>query len=130
MGNFSLLSASFGQSALSSSYNPWTFVNELGRGKIYKSLLASCPSALSGLGEEIRDPGETEASTFADMPAVVPPSDRKRRRMEKSSSRSKTSSVVEESPVGTSKNVLLYSCIYVLLSCELVYLFQSICSLH
>ena len=103
LSNFSLLSASFGQSALSSSFDPWTFVDEFGRGKIYKTLLKSYRSTLSGLGEEIRNPDEAEASTFGDMPAVAPPSDRKRRRIEKSSSRSRASSVVEESPAGTSK---------------------------
>ena len=61
-------------------------------------------SALSGLGEEVGDPDGNETSTFGDAPAVLPPSDRKRRRMEKSNSRSGASSVVEESPAGTSKD--------------------------
>ena len=104
LSNFSLLPASFGQSALSSFYDRWSFVDKFGWGKIYKTLLTSYRSALSGLGEEIRDPDENEASTFGDMPAVVPHSHRKRRRMEKSNSRSKASSVVGESPVGISKD--------------------------
>ena len=37
LSEFSLLSASFGRSALSSSYDPWTFIDEFGRGKIYKT---------------------------------------------------------------------------------------------
>ena len=104
LSEFSLLSASFGRSALSSSYDPWTFIDVFGRGKIYKTLLTTYRSALSGLGEEVGDPDRNETSTFGEAPAVVPPSDRKRRRMEKSNSRSRASSVVEDSPAGTSKD--------------------------
>ena len=53
LANFSLLSASFGQTTSSASYDTWTFVDEFGRNKIYKSLLASYRSALSGLGESV-----------------------------------------------------------------------------
>ena len=104
LSKFSLLSASFGQSALSSSFDPWMFVDEIGRDKIYKTLLTTYRFTLSGLGEEFRDPDGNETSTFGEAPAVVPPSDRKRRRMEKSNSRSRASSVVEESPAGTCKD--------------------------
>ena len=103
LANFSLLSASFSQSASSASYDPWTFVDEFGRNKIYKTLVASYRSALSGVGEGTGSLDDTGSYSVGEMPAVVPPSDRKRRRMEKSSSRSRASSVVEESPVDTSK---------------------------
>ena len=102
--NFSLLSASFSQTASSASYDPWTFINEFGRNKIYKTLLASYRSALSGIGEGTGSFHDTGSHSVGDMPAVAPPSDRMRRRMEKSSSRSRASSVVEEAPVGTSKD--------------------------
>ena len=102
LAKFSVLSASFGETASSSSYDPWTFVDEFGRNKIYKTLLASYRSALSGLGEGSLD--ETASSSVGDMPAVVPPSSRKRRRMEKSRSCSRASSVDKESPVGCSKD--------------------------
>ena len=104
LANFSLLSTSFSQSASSASYDPWTFVDEFGRNKIYKTLVASYRSALSGVGEGTGSLDDTGSYSVGEMPAVVPPSDRKRRRMEKSSSRSRASSVVEESPVGTSKD--------------------------
>ena len=102
--NFSLLSASFSQTVSSASYDPWTFVDEFGRNKINKTLLASYRSALSGIGEGTGSLYDTGSHNVGEMPAVAPPSDRKRRRMEKSSSRSRASSVVEESPVGTSKD--------------------------
>ena len=104
LAKFSLLSASFSQSASSASYDPWTFVDDFGRNKIYKTLVASYRSALSGVGEGTGSLDDTGSYSVGEMPAVAPPSDRKRRRMEKSSSRSWASSVVEESPVGTSKD--------------------------
>ena len=104
LANLSLLSASFGQTASSTSYDPWTFVDEFGRNKIYKALLASYRSALSGLGEGNRGLDETASSSVGEMPAVVPPCNRKRRRRERSSSRSRTSSLVGDSPAGCSKN--------------------------
>ena len=104
LAKFSLLSASFSQSASSASYDPWTFVDDFGRNKIYKTLVASYRSALSGVGERTGSLDDTGSYSVGEMPVVAPPSDRKRRRMEKSSSRSRASSVVEESPVGTSKD--------------------------
>ena len=104
LANFSLLSASFGQTALSASYDPWTYVDEFGRNKIYKSLLSSYRSALSGLGEGSKGLDETTSSSIGEMPAVFPPSERKRKRMERSRSRSRASSFVEESPAGCSKD--------------------------
>ena len=52
LANFSLLSASFSQSASSASYDPCTFVDEFGRNKIYKTLVASyrSPGWAKGLG--------------------------------------------------------------------------------
>ena len=88
LANFYLLSASFSQSASSASYDPWTFVDEFGRNKIYKTLVASYRSALSGVGEGTGSLDDTGSYSVGEMPAVVPPRNRKRRRMEKSSSRS------------------------------------------
>ena len=102
LAKFSLLSASFSQTVSSASYDPWTSVDEFGRNRIYKSLLTSYRSALSGLGGVGLD--ETTSSSVGDMPAVVPPGDRKRKRMERSTSRSRASSVVRESPAGCSKD--------------------------
>ena len=102
LAKFSLLSASFSQTVSSASYDPWTSVDEFGRNRIYKSLLTSYRSALSGLGGVGLD--ETTSSSVGDMPAVVPPGDRKRKRMERSRSRSRASSVAKESPAGCSKD--------------------------
>ena len=102
LAKFSLLSASFSQTVSSASYDPWTSVDEFGRNRIYKSLLTSYRSALSGLGGV--GPDETTSSSVGDMPAVVPPGDRKRKRMERSRSRSRASSVAKESPAGCSKD--------------------------
>ena len=82
LANFSLLSASFSQSASSASYDLWTFVDEFGRNKIYKTLVASYRSALSGVGEGTGSLDDTGSYSVGEMPAVAPPSDRKRRRME------------------------------------------------
>ena len=102
--NFSLLSASFSQTASSASYDPWNFVDEFDRNEIYKTLLASYRSALSGLGEGTRSLDDTGSLSVGHMPAVVAPSDSKRRRMEKCGSRSRASAVVEDSPAGCSND--------------------------
>ena len=41
LAKFSALTASFGRSAFSPDYDPWTYADTFGRSKIYKSLLAS-----------------------------------------------------------------------------------------
>ena len=99
---FSLLSASFGQSAFSPDYDPWTYVDNFGRSRIYKSLLSSYRTALA-TPEKVPTRSGVDDSV-ADESALKPPSSNKRRRLEKSGSRSSASSVVEESAPGTSNS--------------------------
>ena len=101
LARFSLLSASFGQSAFSPSYDPWTYVDNFGRSKIYKSLSSSYRTVLAA-PEKIPARGGMDDSA-ADESALKLPSSTKRRRLEKSGSRSSASSVVGESAPGTSK---------------------------
>ena len=103
LNDFSLLSASFGQSALSPAYDPWTYVDVFGRGKIYKSFNSTYRTALTGSAERVRGLDSLDMSAVGDVPAVQPPSDTKRRRMEKSSSRSSASSVAKK-PTTSSRN--------------------------
>ena len=100
---FSLLSGSFGRSAFSLSYDPWTYVDVFGRGKIYKSLISTYRTALSESVERVRGLDNPNVSVMGDTPAVQPPSGTKRRRMERSSSRSRASSVSKE-PTTSSSN--------------------------
>ena len=48
LASFSLLSASFGRATFSASYEPWETVAAFGRSRIYKSLLSSYRSVVSG----------------------------------------------------------------------------------
>ena len=101
---FSQLSSSFGQSAFTADYDPWAYVDGFGRSAIYKALVSSYRSILSGSEFHFRSPTFACTSSVPDAPAVKLPSDGKRRRMEKSCSRSRASSVVEESPADGSKS--------------------------
>ena len=101
--SFSLLSASFGQSAFSPTYDPWTYVDVFDRGRIYKSLISTYRKALSSPTERVRGLASLHVSTVEDKPASRPPSDSKRRRMEMGFSRSRASSVTRESTTSTSK---------------------------
>ena len=101
VARFSLLSASFGQSAFSPSYDPSTYVDNFGRSKIYKSLSSSYRTVLAA-PEKIPARGGMDDSAV-DESALKLPSSTKRRRLEKSGSRSSASSVVGESAPGTSK---------------------------
>ena len=61
LAKFSLLSASFGQSAFSPTYDPCTYVDNFGRSKDYKSLSSSYRAVLAGPGKvlprsELDDP--------------------------------------------------------------------------
>ena len=115
---FSLLSSSFGQSGLCSDYNPWTYVDNFGRSSIYKSLMSSHRSVLSGAGTSCKDVTAADVPSVRDAPAIRLPSDTKRRRMERSQSRSRSSSVVMEATTSSSKDYLCI-CIYVHLDCKL-----------
>ena len=101
---FSELSSSFGQSAFAPDYDPWTYVDGFGRAAIYKTLVSSYRSVLSGTEFHFRSPGLADTSSVRDAPAVKLPSDSKRRRIKRSCSRSRASSVAEESPADVSKN--------------------------
>ena len=48
LANFSLLTASFGQTAFSPDYDPWDSIDQFGRATIYKSLVSSYRKVLSG----------------------------------------------------------------------------------
>ena len=92
LASFSPLSSSFGRSAFAEEYDPWTYVDTLGRSKIYKSLLASYRIA-SSVPEKVSvqiDSGD--ASSVADDSAVKAPSSKKGRKMERRASRSSASS--------------------------------------
>ena len=78
-------------------------MDSFGRTAIYKTLVASYRSVLSGYEVYTRSPTFAETSSVPGAPAVKLPSDTKQRRMERSSSRSRASSVVEEPPAGSSK---------------------------
>ena len=98
------LSSMFGQTAFAADYDPWTFVDSFGRSAIYKTLVTSYRSVLSGSEFHFRSPTFADTSSVPDAPAVKPPSDSKRRRMEKSCSRGRASSVLGESSAGGSKS--------------------------
>ena len=104
LDKFSLLSASFGQSGFCSDYDPWAYVDTFGRSSIYKSLMSSHRSVLSGEGGAAQTVALSDVPSVRDAPAVRLPSDTKRRRMERSRSRSRSSSVVVESTPGGSKD--------------------------
>ena len=100
---FATLSASFDRSAFSPDYDPWTFVDEFGRSKIYKGLLAtyravtSVPSARS-----VRIERDT-SSTVPDDSAIKVPSKKQRKRVGSSSS-STSSSASKKLDEGSSKD--------------------------
>ena len=104
LGIFSLLSASFGQSGFSPDYDPWTYVDNFGRSSIYKSFVSSHRSVLSGAEAYIKSVAPVDTSSVKDVSAVKLPSDSKRRRMDKSQSRSRSSSVVMEPSASGSKS--------------------------
>ena len=101
LANFYLLTASW-QTAFSPDNDPWDSVDQVGRSKIYKSLLTSYRKVLSGpKGVSVQEEaGDT--TTIADQSALKVPSITKRRKMERISSRSATLSVAGGSVRGTS----------------------------
>ena len=101
---FQQLSSSFGQSAFAADYDPWPFVDGFGRTAIYKTLVTSYRSILSGSEFQFRSPTIADTSSIPDASAVKLPSDSKRRRMERAISRSRASSVADESSASSSKN--------------------------
>ena len=99
---FSALSSSFERSAFSPDYDPWTFVDEFGRSKIYKSLLASYKAVTAVSPTRAVRLGKGTASSVPDDSAVKFPSRAQRKRM--GSSSSTTSSASKKFVQGPSKN--------------------------
>ena len=99
---FSALSSSFERSAFSPDYDSWTFVDEFGRSKIYKSLLASYKAVTAVSPTRAVRLGKGTASSVPDDSAVKFPSRAQRKRM--GSSSSTTSSASKKLVQGPSKN--------------------------
>ena len=119
LANFSLLTASFGQTAFSPDYDRWDNVDQVGRSKIYKSLLFSYRKVLSGpKGVSVQEEAGETTTTIADQSVLMVPSSTKRRKMERSASRSATSSVLGDSVQSTS-TPYLYIGLCVRLDCKL-----------
>ena len=84
LDKFSLLSASLGQSGLSSDYDPWAYVDNFGCSSTHKSLMSSHRSVLSGVEVSAKGIAAADVPSVRDSSAVRLPSDTKRRRMERS----------------------------------------------
>ena len=97
-------SSSFGRSAFASDYDPWTYVDNFGRSKIYKSLLASYRTALSTPQKTLVRSAPEDQSSVADTSAVKASSSTKRRKMERRASRASSSSTAGASEPGSSKD--------------------------
>ena len=97
-------SSSFGRSAFASDYDPWTYVDNFGRSKFYKSLLASYRTALSTPQKTLVRSAPEDQSSVADSSAVKAPSSTKRRKMERRASRASSSSTVGAIEPGSSKD--------------------------
>ena len=93
LARFSSLTASFGRTAFSSDYDPWTHVDTFGRSKMYKSLLATYRKSDSAPKRVTVQEDLEDSCTVGDQSAVKLPSSKKRKRG-RSGSRSTTSSVV------------------------------------
>ena len=92
LAKFSALTASFGRSAFSPDYDPWMYTDTFGRSKIYKSLLASHQNAESAPKKASVHVESGDASSVADDSAVKASSSKKRKRMERNTSRFSASS--------------------------------------
>ena len=73
LNSFSLVSASFGQSAFSPTYDPWAYVDAFGRGKVYKSLVSAHRSAVFELLDRTTISTGQDLSTMGDTPVVRTP---------------------------------------------------------
>ena len=104
LSKFIDFSSSFGRSAFASDYDPWTYVDNFGRSKIYKSLLASYRTALSTPQKTLVRSAPEDQSSVADTSAVKAPSSTKRRKMERRASRASSSSTAGASEPGSSKD--------------------------
>ena len=97
-------SSSFERSAFAPDYDPWSYVDTFGRSKIYKSLLASYRVAFSSPQKALVRIAPDDVHSVADTSAVKAPSSTKRRKMERRTSRSSSSSAVGADEPGSSKN--------------------------
>ena len=104
LAKFIDFSSSFGRSAFAPDYDPWTYVDNFGRSKIYKSLLASYRTALSTPQKSLVRSAPEDHSSVADMSAVKAPTSTKRRKMERRASRASSSSTAGVSEPGSSKD--------------------------
>ena len=104
LAKFIDFSSSFGRSAFAPDYDPWTYVDNFGRSKIYKSLLASYRTALSIPQKSLVRNAREDQCSVADMSAVKAPSSTKRRRMERRASRASSSSTAGASEPSSSKD--------------------------
>ena len=94
----------YGRPAFAPDYDPWTYVDNFGRSKIYKSLLASYRTALSTPQKSLVRSVPEDQCSVADMSAVKAPSSTKRRKMERRASRASSSSTAGASEPGSSKD--------------------------
>ena len=100
---FAVLSASFERSAFSPDYDPWTYVDDFGRSKIYKGLLATY-RAVTAIPSARSVRMERDTSSFVpDDSAIKVPSKKQRKRA--GSNSSSTISSASKKPVqGSSKD--------------------------
>ena len=99
---FSILSASFERSAFSPDYDPWTYVDEFGRSKIYKSLLSSYKAVIAvPSARSVRMEKDTTSSVPDDSALKVPS---KKQRKRAGSSSSTISSASKKAVQGSSKD--------------------------
>ena len=99
---FTALSASFERSAFSSEYDPWTYVDEFGRSKIYKGLLATYKTVTAISPVRSVRMEKDSSSIVPDDSAIKVPSKRQRKRI--GSSSSSTSSASKRPVQGSSKD--------------------------
>ena len=104
LAKFIDFSSSFGRSAFAPDYDPWTYVDNFGRSKYYKSLLASYRTALSTPQKSLVRSAPEDQCSVADMSAVKAPTSTKRRKMERRASRASSSSTAGASEPGSSKD--------------------------
>ena len=99
---FSILRASFERSAFSPDYDPWTYVDEFGRSKIYKSLLSSYKAVTAVASARYVRMEKDTTSSVPDDSALKVPSKKQRKRA--GSSSSTFSSASKKAIQGSSKD--------------------------
>ena len=84
LSKFSLLSSDFDRSAFSPEYDPWAYVDSFGRSIIFKSLLKTYKSVISGPKTGTVRMSPDDASSVVDDSALKVPSKTKRKRQSSS----------------------------------------------